>query len=130
VRELSGGANNGGWLRFDGSRLAEERGACYVQLRRPDLAEYALRGTLGQDLSSRRRASVLIDLATIGLQRNDVDQFIGHAEAALEIAARTGSGFISRRLQNLQGHLVPLLANNQIRQLNQRIMAVSRNFQP
>jgi transcriptional regulator with XRE-family HTH domain len=42
VRELSGDASNGGWLRFDGSRLAEERGACYVQLRRSDLAENAL----------------------------------------------------------------------------------------
>lgn len=30
VRDLPGTAQNGGWLRFDGSRLAEERGACYV----------------------------------------------------------------------------------------------------
>ncbi|MGH9962878.1 MAG: transcriptional regulator, partial [Pyrinomonadaceae bacterium] len=42
VRELSDDASNGGWLRFDGSRLAEERGAGYVQLRLPDLAENAL----------------------------------------------------------------------------------------
>jgi hypothetical protein len=25
-------ARNGGWLRFDGSRLSEERGACYAEL--------------------------------------------------------------------------------------------------
>jgi tetratricopeptide (TPR) repeat protein len=130
VCELSGGASNGGWLRFDGSRLAEERGACYVQLRRPDLAENALRGALRQDLSARRRASVLVDLATVGLQRNDVNQLISHAETALEIATRTGSGFIGRKLNELHGHLAPLLANNQVRQLDQRIMAVSGNFQP
>jgi tetratricopeptide (TPR) repeat protein len=128
VRGLSGDASNGGWLRFDGSRLAEERGACYVQLRRPDLAENALGDALRQDLSTRRRASVLTDLAMIGVQRGDVNQLITHAEAALEIAARTGSGFIGRRLQELQGHLAPLFRNSQVRQLDQQIMAVSRNF--
>lgn len=129
VRELSGDASNGGWLRFDGSRLAEERGSCYVQLRRPDLAENALDDALRQDLSARRRASVLTDLAMIGLQRGDVNQLICHAEAALEIATRTGSGFIGRKLQGFQDHLTPLLANNRVRQLDQQIMAVSRNFE-
>jgi hypothetical protein len=76
VCELSDSASNGGWLRFDGSRLAEERGACYVQLRRPDLAENALHDASRQDLSARRRASVLTDLATIGVQRGDVDQLL------------------------------------------------------
>lgn len=130
VRELSGDASNGGWLRFDGSRLAEECGACYVQLRCPDLAEKTLDQALRQDLSARRRASVLADLAMVGLQRGDVNQLITHAEAALEIAAHTGSGFISRRLQDLQGHLVPLLENSQVRQLNQQIIAISRTFEP
>jgi tetratricopeptide (TPR) repeat protein len=128
VRELSSGASNGGWLRFDNSRLAEERGACYVQLRHPDLAENALVGALGQNLSARRRASVLTDLGLIGLQRGDVDQLITYTEAALKIAIRTGSGFVGRRLQELQGHLVPLLGNSQVRQLDQQIMAVSRNL--
>lgn len=36
VHRLTGPAHNGGWLRFDGSRLAEERGTCYVELKRPD----------------------------------------------------------------------------------------------
>jgi transcriptional regulator with XRE-family HTH domain len=130
VRELSDNASNGGWLRFDGSRLAEERGACYVQLRRPDLAENALGDALRQNLSARRRASVLADLAMIGLQRGDVDQLITHAEAVLEIAARTGSGFISRRLQALQDHLTSLLGNSRVRQLDQQIIAVSRKFKP
>lgn len=128
VRELSGDASNGGWLRFDGSRLAEERGACYVQLRHADLAEIALAEALHQDLSARRRASVLTDLAMIGIQRGDANQLVTHAEAALEIATRTGSGYISRKLQNLQGHLTPLLENSQVRQLDQQIVTVSRNF--
>jgi tetratricopeptide (TPR) repeat protein len=130
VRELSGDVSNGGWLRFDGFRLAEDRGACYVQLRRPDLAETVLIDALRQNLSARRRASVLTDLAIVGIQRGDVDQIITHAEAALEIARRTGSGFISRKLQGLQGHLAPLLGNNQTRQLDQQIAIVSSNFEP
>ncbi|MGH3972437.1 MAG: helix-turn-helix domain-containing protein, partial [Pseudonocardiaceae bacterium] len=128
VRELSGDASNGGWLRFDGSRLAEERGACYVQLRRPDLAETVLTDALRQNLSARRRASVLTDLAIIGMQRRNVDQIITHAEAALEIARRTGSGFIGRKLQGLQGHLTPLLENSRVRQLDQQIMDSYGNF--
>ena len=128
VRGLSDAASNGGWLRFDGSRLAEERGACYVQLQRPDLAERTLGDALRQDLSARRRASVLTDLAMVGLQRGDVDQLTSHAEAVLEIAARTRSGFVGRRLQELQGHLIPLLGNGKVRQLDRQIMAVSRNL--
>jgi len=130
VCELSGDASNGGWLRFDGSRLAEERGACYVQLRRPDLAEIALGEALRQGLSARRRASVLTDLAMIGLQRGDVDQLISYTEATLEIATHTGSGFISRKLQELQSHLAPLLENSRVRQLDQQIIVISRNFEP
>ncbi len=128
VRELSGDASNGGWLRFDGSRLAEERGACYVQLRCPDLAGATLGDTLHQNLSARRRVSVLTDLAIIGVQRGDVNRIITYADAALEVAEQTRSGFISRKLQDLQGHLVPLLGNSRVRLANQRIATLSRNF--
>ncbi|MGH3852864.1 MAG: helix-turn-helix domain-containing protein [Pseudonocardiaceae bacterium] len=60
VRTLPGDSSNGGWLRFDGSRLSEERGACYAQLQRPDLAEKTLGDALRQGLSARRRGSVLL----------------------------------------------------------------------
>lgn len=127
VHELSDDSSNGGWLRFDGSRLAEERGGCYVQLQRLDLAEIALSDALRPDLSVRRRASVLTDLAMVGLQRGDVDQLTSHAEAALDIAVRTGSGFVSRKLRELQVHLTSLIGNSRVRQLDQQIMAISRN---
>lgn len=126
VHALSGDISNGGWLRFDGSRLAEERGACYVQLRRPDLAEATLGDALRQNLSARRRSGVLTDLAMIGVQRGDVDQLVTYADEVLAIAVQTGSGFISRKLQGLQSHLVPLLGNSQVRQVNQRIMDICR----
>ncbi|MFF4799963.1 hypothetical protein ACFY1U_16365 [Streptomyces sp. NPDC001351] len=41
VTDLNGPFHNGGWLRFDGSRLAEERGARYLRLGRLDLADFS-----------------------------------------------------------------------------------------
>jgi hypothetical protein len=71
VADLRGPVHNSGWLRFDGSRLSEERGARYLQLGRLDLAENALRDALGSEAlakrpSFRRRGAVLIDLAVLG----------------------------------------------------------------
>jgi Tfp pilus assembly protein PilF len=84
VQSLKGRIHNGGWLRFDGSRLAEERGTCYVALGRPDLAEAALTDALKQPLSSRRRSGVLVDLAVLGIQRRDIDQLLTYAHAAID----------------------------------------------
>lgn len=126
VRALTGSSQNGGWLRFDGSRLPEERGTCYVALRRPELAEAALEDALGQNLSSRRRGGVLVDLAALGLQRRDLDQLLVHSNAALNTARQTDSGVVARRLQGLQPYLVPHLKDDRIRQLNTEISAVGR----
>jgi transcriptional regulator with XRE-family HTH domain len=57
VRSLSGDSQLSGWLRFDGSRLAEERGTCYIALGKPELAEAALSEALAQGVSLRRRAA-------------------------------------------------------------------------
>ena len=70
----------------------EERGTCYVQLRRPDLAEVALSDALRQKLSLRRRGIVLTDLAMVGVQRRDLDRIVMYADAALDTARQTGSG--------------------------------------
>jgi transcriptional regulator with XRE-family HTH domain/tetratricopeptide (TPR) repeat protein len=126
VHQLSGKIHTDGWLRFDGSRLPEERGTCYVALRRPDLAEQALSNALSMDLSARRHGSVLIDLAALGLQRRDVDQLVSHARAAAEIARQTGSGVIGRKLQSLQAQLSSLLTDHRVRQLDQEITTLTR----
>ncbi len=125
VRELDGPAHNGGWLRFDGSRLAEERGTCYVMLGSPDLAETALTDALRHSLSPRRCASVLTDLAMIGVQRCDPDQVVAYANAALDTARRTGSGVISRKLRGLQPHLAPLRGDSNIHRLDDEITALA-----
>jgi hypothetical protein len=80
---------------------------------------------LGQNLSSRRRGGVLVDLASLGLQQRDLDQLLVHSNAALGMARQTGSGVIGRKLQGLQPQLVPHLKDPRIRQLNSEISAVS-----
>jgi transcriptional regulator with XRE-family HTH domain len=125
VQALPGVVHNGGWLRFDGSRLAEERGTCYVALRRPELAESALTDALAGTLTARRRASVMTDLAMIGAQRGDPDQVLVFAGAVVLAAQQTGSGVVSRKLRTLQPHLAPLLHNKQVSQLNESINALA-----
>jgi hypothetical protein len=121
---LTGPVHNGGWLRFDGSRLAEERGTCFVELGLPDLAEPALTSALDEDLSQRRRGSVLADLAMIGLQRRDSERLVVYAEAALELARQTGSGVIGRKLDRLRKHLAPLPTDKRIRSLDEEITSL------
>jgi hypothetical protein len=86
VHRLNGQVHTGGWLRFDGSRLNEERGACFVELRQRALAEAALAEALALRLSTRRHGIVLTDLAMVGVRRGDPEQLLTHATAAFDIA--------------------------------------------
>ncbi|MFD7469631.1 helix-turn-helix transcriptional regulator [Streptomyces tendae] len=126
VHGLDGGSRNGGWLRFDGSRLFEERGACYLRLGCPDLAEDALASALVQPLSLRRRAAVLTDLAVVGIHRRDVDQVMHYAETAIGLADQSNSGFIGKKLDGLREHLAPHMSDDRISSLDHRIAALSR----
>jgi transcriptional regulator with XRE-family HTH domain len=122
VTALRGTVRTSGWLRFEGSRMAEESGACYVELGRPDLAEKALNVALGQDVSARRRGSVLADLAMVGVQRNDPDQVVMYADAALNVARDTGSaGYVGRKLSCLRPQLAPFLQLGSVRRLDKQI---------
>lgn len=125
VHSLSGQIHNGGWLRFDGSRLAEERGTCYTKLGRSDLAEAALVDALSQNLSSRRKGSVLADLAALGAQRHDVDQLFSHANAAIDLARQTRSGYVAHRLNDLKGQLDSLMPDSRVTQLIEGISALN-----
>jgi len=126
VHSLSDPVHNGGWLRFDGSRLAEERGTCFTRLQRPDLAEDALNAALAQlPPSSRRRGGILADLALIGVQRRDIDQVVSYANEALRIARQRGSGWIGRKLLGLRTELEPLKPDHRVRDLTEQISALN-----
>ncbi|OJG06922.1 hypothetical protein BG618_01881 [Pseudonocardia autotrophica] len=127
VQRLRGQVHNGGWLRFDGSRLAEERGTCYVTLGRHDLAEAALVDALQGTLTARRKAGVLTDLAMIGVHRRDPDQVVTYADTVLTTARQTRSGVIAQKLRVLQPHLASLLNDQQIQRLDAEITKLVGN---
>ncbi|GIG89524.1 helix-turn-helix domain-containing protein [Plantactinospora endophytica] len=121
VAGLGGQFQNGGWLRFDGSRLAEQRGTCYTQLHRPHLAEPALLEALDKDLSLRRHGGVLVDLAQVGVQLRDPDRLVMYADAALVVARQTGSGVLTRRLQGLRRQLGPFTIDRHVGRIDREI---------
>lgn len=125
VHQLTGRVHNGGWLRFDGSRLAEERGNCHLQLREARLAEEALTGALSQNLSARRRGAVLTDLAMVGGLRRDPVELVMYGDAALDMMRQTRSGFVGRRLNELQMHLGPFLDDRHVRRLDEQITVLT-----
>lgn len=124
VTTLPGPAHNDGWLRFDGSRLPEERGNCYTVLGKPSLAARSLEAALAGHLSPRRRGSVHVDLAATGLQRRDLDQFLSHAETALRLAGETGSGYVTRRLQGLHPQLGAFASDQRVRDFADKIASM------
>jgi hypothetical protein len=128
VYALTGPVHTGGWLRFDGSRLAEQRGACYTRLQRYDLAETALTDALCQKLSARRRGSVLTDLTSLGIQRGDIDQVLKYGGAALALAQHTGSGWVGRKLADVRTQLAPLSTDTRIAELTDSITALTRSI--
>ncbi|WP_241844299.1 transcriptional regulator [Kitasatospora sp. CB01950] len=125
VHSLPGQPHNGGWLRFDGSRLAEERGTCYLALGRPDLAEQALTSALSQPLSLRRRGAVLAELAALGAEQRDLDRASHYVQAALELAGQTGSGYVGRKLEAVKTRLAPLMSDRRALALHQQISALA-----
>ncbi|MEU8269871.1 transcriptional regulator [Sphaerisporangium sp. NPDC049002] len=125
VLGLNGPVTRSGWLRSDGSRLAEESGACYLQLGRTDLAETALYQALGQANSPRRRSAVLTDLALLGLRHGDLDLALQHGYAAAQVAEPTKSaGYVGRKLLSLQDRITPFAADKRVREFIDRIDAV------
>lgn len=130
VIDLGGPAQNGGWLRFDGERLAEERGARYVQLGRLDLAETVLmsvldEGSLAHGQSFRRRGVVLADLAAIGAKRRDPEQVVTFGRKALQLARESSSGYVARRLLGLRDEFGPLSRDGRVAELGAEIAALS-----
>ncbi|MFH8616639.1 helix-turn-helix transcriptional regulator [Streptomyces sp. NPDC017979] len=129
VSGLSPDGVNGGWLRFDGTRLAEERGARYTRLGRLDLAEETLKGVLkhgalASGRSYRRRGAVLTDLAAIGAKRHNAEQVTAYGREALELARASSSGYVVRRLRSLCDEFGPVSRDHRVAGLRAEIAAL------
>ncbi|MEU7228787.1 helix-turn-helix domain-containing protein [Streptomyces chrestomyceticus] len=130
VRGLTGSSATGGWLRFDDARLAEERGACYVQLGRLGLAEEALQRALEQEAlasgqSYRRRGAALTGLAAIGAKRRDPEQVVLYGREAVGLARASSSGYVARRLRSLSDEFGPLSRDHRVADLEAEIASLS-----
>ncbi|MDT0451269.1 helix-turn-helix domain-containing protein [Streptomyces hesseae] len=130
VLELGTDSANGGWLRFDGTRLVEERGARYVQLGHLDLAEETLKKALAQTAlasgqSYRRRGAVLADLAAVGAKRRDPEQVVAYGREAIRLAQASSSGYVARRLQALCDEFGPLSRDRRVAELGAEIATLS-----
>jgi len=110
-----------GWLRFDGSRLPEQRGTCMVALGRLDAAETALTEALSQASTVRRRAGVLTDLALLSARRGDHRSVVVRLDETINAARATESAFITRKLQATRAELKPLLYDPHIRRVDGEI---------
>jgi tetratricopeptide (TPR) repeat protein len=125
VHDLTPATHTTGWLRFAGSRLAEERGTCLVELREYEQAEVSLTEALGRGSSGRRTGSIATDLAMVGARLGDVDRVTTYAGQAVAAAQRTQSGYVVKKLTGLQPHLEPLSGNRAIRDLGEQITHLS-----
>ncbi|MET9295765.1 helix-turn-helix domain-containing protein [Streptomyces sp. NPDC003077] len=121
------------WLRFDGSRLPEERGACYVKLGHLGPAEEALHtamnrnsGKLATSQSYRRQGAVLTDLAAIGVGRRDSEQVIAYGRQALSLARESSSGYVARKLWALRAAFGPLPPHGGVAELARDIDALGK----
>jgi hypothetical protein len=127
VLDLTASASPGGWLRFDGSRIAEEGGTCYLATGRDAQAETALTRALGQGISPRRKGSLLTDLAMLGVRHHDTGQILHYATAAIDLAEQTGSsGYVGRKLATLHTQIQPSRGDRRIALLADRIARLPR----
>lgn len=98
------------WMyEFDHARLLALAGACHGQLGTTAAAERTLQEALEAlgPQRSRRRAEVLVELARVHVQQQDVDKAAGLARESLQIAAETGSLAGVHRVARFRPELAP-----------------------
>ncbi len=113
------------WIRFDALRLPALQGACYVRLKRPDLAEPILQHALQRSAKKGRRyAMILSDLALSALQQADIEKACTYTEEAITLTAQSESGFLRSSILKIQQQLTPFASAEAVRTLEQRIAAL------
>jgi transcriptional regulator with XRE-family HTH domain/tetratricopeptide (TPR) repeat protein len=96
------------WMySFDEGRLAALAGTCYRQLGKLTAAERTLQGALeGLDASrTRRRSEVLLELALVQLEKEDIDKACRFATQSYEAVVEAGSVLGQRRVGAFRSRL-------------------------
>lgn len=113
---------NGTWLRFDGERILEERGACFVKLGQADLAEPVLQEALLHHPSpTRRRGMVLSDLAQAAIAHGEVERACDLGNEVIQITQLGASGVLKKGLHVLQAQLSPFATNSAVKDFTSQI---------
>lgn len=121
ILDVKGGFN-GTWLRFDGKRLPEQRGACFTRLERPDLALPALQEALQQlPGRTRRRGMVLTDMATILIQQGEIEQACLALDKVVEIAIQSASGMLRKGIYTVRTQLEPFMETSVVKSLDKQL---------
>lgn len=119
IAEQVQGSANGGWLRYDGTRINEQRGSCMVKLGEPGLAIPSLEQALRDLPDSRRRWLAAIDRAKVSLLQKDVASACGYAESVIEHG--THSGVVKKALLEFRGQLGPFAKTTAVKSFDKQL---------
>ncbi|GHO73991.1 hypothetical protein KSD_17620 [Ktedonobacter sp. SOSP1-85] len=125
VRDVKRGMN-GTWLRFDGERILEERGACLVKLGQAGLAEPVLQeALLLHPAPTRRRGMVLSDLALAAVTHGEIERACALGSEVIQIAQLGSSGMLKKSLSQLQMQLSPFATNSSVKDFSTQIQLLA-----
>ncbi|GAA4896891.1 helix-turn-helix protein [Stackebrandtia albiflava] len=121
---------NGGWLRFDGARIPEQRGACLMALGDHAGASDALEAAAAVAVTPRRSAAVHTDLAVLAVRAGDLDRLAGHVETVVELERHNDSGYIRHKLRSLRQRIGEPGGNRRLAWIVERLDEVAWNPGP
>ncbi len=111
---------------FDAQKIANHRLTCAVRLRRPDVAYVAV-----DDLSlvasghRKQRALVLLDLASVHVQTQEVGEALRVATAAVDLAAQTQSERVLSRARQFRRTVPAQAPHRLLRDFDERLRAAN-----
>ncbi len=113
------------WARFDGSRLPALQGACYIRLKKPQLAEISLGEALhvlpSHARFGRRSGMLFSDLAVAAFLQKNIDQACSYADQVIDIVAHNSSIFLQNNLQKMQKHMMPFGQTREVKHFEERL---------
>ena len=108
------------WTRFNDATIPGYKGACYLELQKPQKALGALEETLNfiPEYSARHRSLILADMAAAMRQMEEIQEACLFLRQALEITAQTKSLLVLIRIERVRKGLEPWKETTYVQQLD------------
>ena len=108
------------WTRFNDATILGYKGACYLELQKPQKALGALEETLNfiPEYSTRHRSLILADMAAAMRQLEEIQEACLLLRQALEITAQTKSLLVLIRIERVRKGLSPWKETTYVQQLD------------